>query len=286
MMENNTNNGMFNIYYINYAKAYEISMLLDNKVLGTTTYEKGSQMEASGAAGVDAKKLSDIPFVGKFLPRLELDGEFNGMRSKKVVDVFNVVSTKSTILRPIYNQAKYVLDISKCSVGELIKIDGLSLQITNPNDVIGAKALLSGVISQIPVDGIGKMDFTALMEVFLKDSAYILEGIKTQNKGIEQSIMMKIPMQAESEMESQYGVSDIEVGEMSVIGIYKGAFKKCSIEQKINRMKSLQSGNEKSNLAETLDASDIEDGQPEHKESDIKQTHYIDVIAIIQELKL
>ena len=93
-------------------------------------------------------------------------------------------------------------------------------------------------------------------------------------------------MQAESEMESQYGVSDIEVGEMSVIGIYKGAFERSSIEQKINRMKSLQRGNEKNEVAETLDASDIEDGQKEIEEKDSNQTHYIDVIAIIQELKL
>lgn len=285
-MARNTNDGMFNIYYINYAKAYEISMLLDNKVLGTTTHEKGNQMEASGAVEADAKKLSDVPFVGKFLPTLELDGEFNGMRSKKVIDVFNVVSTKSTILRPIYNQAKCISDMSKCSIGELIKLDGIALQITNPNDVIGAKALLSGVISQIPIDGIGKMDFTALMEVFLKDAAYILEGVKMHNKGKKQSFMMKIPMQAESEMESQYGVSDIEVGEMSVIGIYKGAFERSSIEQKINRMKSLQRGNEKNEVAETLDASDIEDGQKEIEEKDSNQTHYIDVIAIIQELKL
>ena len=33
---------MFNIYYINYAKAYEIAMLLDNKILEQIKKEKTS----------------------------------------------------------------------------------------------------------------------------------------------------------------------------------------------------------------------------------------------------
>lgn len=33
---------MFNIYYINYAKAYEIAMLIDNKILESKTKEKDS----------------------------------------------------------------------------------------------------------------------------------------------------------------------------------------------------------------------------------------------------
>lgn len=31
---------MFNIYYINYTKAYEIAMLIDNKMLESKTKEK------------------------------------------------------------------------------------------------------------------------------------------------------------------------------------------------------------------------------------------------------
>ena len=36
---------MFNIYYINYAKAYEIAMLLDNKILEQITKEHNAEGE-------------------------------------------------------------------------------------------------------------------------------------------------------------------------------------------------------------------------------------------------
>ena len=34
---------MFNLYYINYAKAYEIAMLLDNRILEQKTKEKETE---------------------------------------------------------------------------------------------------------------------------------------------------------------------------------------------------------------------------------------------------
>jgi len=40
------------------------------------------------------------------MPSLELEGEFTGAKSKNVIDTFNVVSTKSTILKDIYKSAK------------------------------------------------------------------------------------------------------------------------------------------------------------------------------------
>ena len=34
-------------------------------------------------------------------------------------------------------------------------------------------------------------------------------------------MMLKIPMSAENEMESQYSISDIEIGKVTVLGIYR-----------------------------------------------------------------
>jgi hypothetical protein len=279
----NSKNEIFNIYYINYTKAYEISMLIDNKILNSSTKEKKGQANASLKAEIDTKPLSKIPFIQKLIPNLNLEGEISGERYQKVIDMFKVVSTKSTILDSIYKLAKNTTSLSKCKNGELIRIDNISLEITNPNDVIGTKALLSGILNQIPVEGFGSMNFTALMEVFLKDSAYILSGKISNDISQDNNILMKIPMQAENEMESQYSISDVEIGEMTVVGIYKGSFIKKKIEMKINRMMSLKktSSTEKTNTNKKK--SDIEEGQPVINENKKNDTiYYIDVIAIVQ----
>ena len=39
---------MFNIYYINYEKAYEISMLIDNKLIEQRVKETGSEFQGNG----------------------------------------------------------------------------------------------------------------------------------------------------------------------------------------------------------------------------------------------
>ncbi|WP_040196776.1 hypothetical protein [Candidatus Soleaferrea massiliensis] len=274
---------MFNVYYINYAKAFEISMLIDNRVQTQASREKDSHVEGTANADIDTSGLSKVPYLGKLIPKFEMDGEINGVKSKKVIDTFNVVSTKSTVLNPIYEKAKCENDLSKLKSGELVKIEGLNLEITNPDDVAGTKALLSGALNQIPIDGIGTMDITSIISVFLKDSSYIIEGT-VQSKKNEYKVMLKIPMQAENEMESFYNVSDIEIGEVSIVGVYKGKFSKNDLEKKINRMKSLQEKGDSS--PENADITDIEDGQEMEQKSNNEDIHYIDIIAIVQDIIL
>ena len=39
---------MFNIYYINYEKAYEMAMLIDNKLISQRVKETGSGVQGTG----------------------------------------------------------------------------------------------------------------------------------------------------------------------------------------------------------------------------------------------
>ena len=39
---------MFNIYYINYEKAYQIAMLIDNKIIETKQKEKEGKFNTTG----------------------------------------------------------------------------------------------------------------------------------------------------------------------------------------------------------------------------------------------
>ena len=114
--------------------------------------------------------------------------------------------------------------------------------------------------------------------------------------GNDEYMMLKIPMSAENEMESQYSISDIEIGKITVIGIYRGEFERCDVERKINRMMALNDNNKKNpNQANDIQdgGMDIEDGVQEEDKKDIPNVsstqgriHYIDVIAIIQDLNV
>lgn len=287
---------MFNIYYINNEKASEISMLFDNEIVEKITRIKNTEFVLTGDADVKTSVASKIPVIGQYLPSVDLSGNLSHNKSNRVEDTVKVVSSKSTILKPIYEKAKEVRRLDDSKVGNLVKIKDVYLTVVNSDDVMATKALMSGLVSQVPVEGIGNMNFTALMEVMFKGSAYVLCGELPHRFGTNEYMMLKIPMSAENEMESQYSISDIELGKVTVLGIYRGEFERCDVERKINRMMALNDSNKKNQEQSTnvLDNSiDIEDGVREEDKKNIPNSsvvqgkvHYIDVIAVIQDLNI
>lgn len=287
---------MFNIYYINNDKASEISMLFDNQIVEKITRIKNTEFTLEGEGGATTDGLSKAPLIGRYLPSVDLSGSLSRNRSNRVEDTVKVVSSKSTLLRPIYEQAKEVKHLDDSKVGNLIKIKDVYLSVVNADDVMATKALMSGIISQVPIEGLGNMNFTSLMEVLFKDSAYVLCGQLPHRFHADESMMLKIPMSAENEMESQYSISDIEIGKVTVLGIYRGKFKKDDIEVKINRLKALNNSEASTHTPQSsIDdvGLDIEDGIEEKEKEEVtgspcglQMVHYIDVIAIIQELNV
>ena len=286
---------MFNIYYINQEKASEISMLFDNEIVEKITRIKNTELTIDGDADVNTGATSKIPIIGQYLPSLDLKGSLTNNRSNRVEDTVKVVSSKSTILKPLYEKAKEVRRLDDSKVGNLVKIKDVFLSVANSKDVLATKALMSGLLSQVPVEGLGNIDLTSLMEVMFKGSAYVLCGKLPHRFGKDEHMMLKIPMSAENEMESQYSISDIEIGKVTVIGIYRGEFTKSVVESKINRLLALnEAGKENRDQITTNhdDGIDIEDGVREEDKKNISNSsgnnkvHYIDVISIIQEINV
>ena len=282
---------LFNIYYINHEKASEISMLFDNEIVEKITRIKNKEFALEGVADATTGASSQIPVIGKYLPSVDLGGNLSYNRANRVEDTVKVVSSKSTILKPIYDNAKEVRRLDDSKVGNLVKIKDVYLTVVNSDDVMSTKALMSGFANQVPVEGFGNMNFTSLMEVMFKGSAYVLCGKLPHRFGKDEHMMLKIPMSAENEMESQYSISDIEIGKVTVLGIYRGEFYRNDVERKINRMMALNDSNKKYHET-TSDIQDngvdIEDGVAEEEKEAISasngKVHYIDVIAIIQDL--
>ena len=179
---------MFNIYYINYEKATEISMLIDNKVLESITRTKGRETSAEGEGDVSTDPLAKLPLIGKHIPSLSIDGSLSHSRSKQVEDTIKVVSTKSTMLRPIYEKASEVKQLSDSEVGNLIKIKGVNLSVVNLSDVLAIKSLLSGLIKKIPIND-ENLDITSIFPVLFKDSSYVIEGEFKQKKILKRILL-------------------------------------------------------------------------------------------------
>ena len=282
---------MFNIYYINNEKASEISMLFDKKKKKKITRIKNTEIVLAGETELSTDASSKIPFFGRFLPTVDLNGNLSRNRSNRVEDTVKVVSSKSTILRPLYDKAAEVRRLDENKIGNLIKIKGVNLSVVNSNDVIATKALLSGMLNHVPVEGMGFMNFTALLEAIFKDSAYVLWGKLPHKLGSDESLMLKIPMSAENEMESQYSITDIEIGKVTIIGIYRGKYERAEIERKINKLMALNDSKKQAETpSDSQDAGlDIEDGairDPNDTPDNHGKVHYIDVIAIIQDINL
>lgn len=267
---------MFNIYYINYTKAYEIAMLIDNKLLEGKTREKEGTVSGHLEGDIDEAPFTKFPFIGKYMPEFNFNGEVAGEKSSRVIDTVKVITTKSTILGRIYDKAKEIQKLESKEIGRLIRLKDVSLKVKNENDILGAKTLLSGAIGDIAVDGVGNVNLSTLLNVMFKDSSYILDGTLPKSKnGKEEKICIKIPMQAENEMENQYSVSDLEIGRVTVVGIYRGCFNVNELDCKLNRFSS------ETKNKETYNNIIIESDEDEEI---IEEVHYIDVIAIVQDI--
>lgn len=269
----------FNVYYINYAKAFEIAMQMDNRILEQTIRDHGWDINGEGHAAVDDNEIKN-PIIAKLLPKLDASLAVTGSKSSRASDTIKVVSTKSTVLAPIVKKASEVKKIDDSKIGNLIKIKNVNLTVHNSSDILAAKALMSGLLNQIPVEGVGQMDLTGLADAFLKGASYILTGVipeRVKTDSTNAQILLKIPMQMDNEMESQYSIADIEIGPVTVVGIYRGKYHAGTIRKRVDTLSSFSKKNETSEM-ETADEVDAPGFDSDSK------MHYIDVIAVIQEL--
>lgn len=92
---------MFNLYYINYAKAFEIAMQIDNKILEKKTVDNEVDKQGEGYAGIQAP----VSLLNKILPTISADFKYSVSKADKTSDTLKVVSTKSTILELIMQKA-------------------------------------------------------------------------------------------------------------------------------------------------------------------------------------
>lgn len=273
---------VFNIYYINFSKVYEISMMLNNVILSSIQRENSSSSENSSSVSANASistALKNLATIKSYM-----GGQLTEKKtsSSKMVESLDVKTTKSILLKQIDKRSKVINDFTLCSEGDLIKVDNVNLQILNEENLRELKIFRSNALKDFRVDGV---DVNNLITSMLKDYSYLLYG-KMPNSS--EKVVIKIPMELENEFESNYNVDDITIGRVSIIGVYKGIVK----EEKINTNTfnylyeiGLKQQSQKDDVQreKVISSAYREEDKPiSFKRSNNGEFVFIDVIAIIQ----
>ena len=128
-------------------------------------------------------------------------------------------------------------------------------------------------------------DFNKLSKAILKDYSYKLKGtLFLPNQENEEEFRIKIPFLFENEFENDYNIEDLLIGEVTLIGIYKGR-----IEEK-NLMNTLDYFMENEYSSNDIIKSSQKKNNNNNKgkvgENETKDFIFFDLLAIIQNITL
>lgn len=280
---------IFNIYYVNFPKVYEIKMMLNNLVSMQQEVETNKQVE--GDAYLKTKLGFNILDIFK-LGDVEAGGSVKGSGSKKVLETFEIKTTKSIILGEVVRKCRTINSFDNFSEGELIKLDNIKLSLENEDELRIVKFINSGALKDMMAPGMNGFDVNGLFNSMFKDYAYKIKGeIQEQ----PEKLLIKIPLTFENEFESSYSVDDLFVGKVSIVGLYKGRIK---IDKLRNSFQYFQELGEFQNFTQRKQQDDeiqeshytIEDRKnfsfTFKSSGDDSDYHYIDLLAIIQNVNI
>lgn len=279
---------IFNIYYINFPKVYEIKMMLGNIILLNKELESNKNIE--GGAEIGAKIDIGTKFFKMFNVEGEGKGRVAGSSAQKVLETFEVKTTKSVILNDVIENSRAIKSFDGINEGELVRIDNVSLKLENEPELRVVKLFTSDAFKGMSVPGAKDFDMNNLFNSMFKDYAYKLKGSMSNS---DENLLIKIPMTFENEFESSYSVDDLFIGKVSLVGLYKGKIKLTDLKNSLEFFQEI--GNMQNAVNNTgNDDSEIQNSQYDEDNNtnnfnpfvsslqDNKEYHYFDILSIIQ----
>lgn len=267
---------LFNIYYINFSKVFEIAMLINNKI--KTNIELSTKVEEMTK---NSNKLSGN--IGNKLLNFnsEVGSEDSNIISNEYKEIQEVKNTNSIYLRYILNYCKEINTFASLNNGDLVKINDVKMKIVNNEEILQANSLISGVFNgnTLSTNADGQMlnlNLNSLTNMILKDYKYFLQcGISNTNE----KFYIAIPMKAEKEFENDYSIYDLEIATVNIVGIYRTGEYNIKNQTTLSKLQEL--GNNSS-----IDEEEIKSSSKKNTESNDRLTDgaYVDIIAIIQDL--
>lgn len=284
---------IFSLYYINTEKVYEIAMLLNNRIVtgGTNENELESTIEKQTNIGINSN-LNYLETVKGELGLSQNIQTHNGIKNK-VLENFDVKTTKSNMLASIIAKANVYEENKSINLGDLVLLKNATLELLNAEESYAVtKMILNGAFKDTKISSNSddmkiEFDLSAMINSLLKDCAYEL-GCSVGNK----KYMLTIPMTFENDFENSYNIYDLQVGRVTVVGIYRG---KRQYDKRLSLQEIFSENNEhkKSYAYEEGDYQLRPSVQKEEETvSDVNSQEnqlreyqeVIDVIAVIQEI--
>ena len=201
--------------------------------------------------------------------------------SQKVLENFKVIMTKSLILSEVLDKCENVQsDFNRVKEGQLVRIDNVSLSLENEPELRTVKMFSNGSFKGLRLPEAGGLDINNLLNSMFKDYSYKLKG---ELKDSEEKVLVKIPLTFESEFENLYSVDDLFIGNVTLIGIYKGKTKISGLRNSFDFFQEL------GEFSDSDSDSEVHNSQyPEPKRVKLKSEddglnyNYIDLLAIVQ----
>lgn len=284
---------LFSLYYINTDKVYEIAMLLNNRIItgGTNENEYESTVEKQANIGIN----SNLNYFENVKSELDLsyNGQtYNGVKNK-VLENFDVKTTKSNMLASIIAKAKVYEENNSANIGDLVLLKNATLNLLNAEESYAVtKMILNGAFKDTKISSNSQdmkieFDFSAMINSLLKDCVYEL-GCSVGNG----KFLLTIPMTFENDFENSYNIYDLQVGKVTVVGIYRG-MRQYDKRLSIQEIFSETNGKKESNANEDSDyqlspsaekQGRLDDNVNGKKNKLEEYQEVIDVIAVIQEI--
>ncbi len=211
----------FNIYYLNFSKAYEIAMMINNVILTKIETDKSTSFEEQYGFTSSISAQGTKQFLDGIKASISADARETATSSSKVVESLDVKTTKSILLRRVIEQCASVATLDNSAEGDLVKVDHIKLELLNEESLRQFLILRRDALKGMRVEG---MEVNNLVNSMLQDYAYILKGLVYDENTEEPAseIIIKIPMEIQSEFENKYNINDLLIGHVSIVGIYKG----------------------------------------------------------------
>lgn len=281
-----SHNDLFNLFYLNTPKAHEIAMLIDNKIMKTIEKEQISEELL--------KKDSKFSIGKKDLYALDGGYTFEENSKKRVYENFDVKNTKSIMLRKIYATAQKTKK-NGLKDGKLVLLEDVELKQRNIDDTL----LILNVLQDSKIKNQGNDDLeinmNKMMEKMLDDFTIDYSFEYKWNNQDEEQYIIQLPYKDTVNFENGYQHNDLQLGKLSIIGIYRGNVdfsKRDSISSKFLELVS-DSANKSTDAKDT---SDMKLSYCINKNNGFEfnfshqklkgQYGLIDVIAIIQEINI
>lgn len=273
---------LFNIIYMNYSKSHEIAMLINNNVNKTITVGKEEQNLNNNIFNFGQ---ASVPFG------MELQS--NVTEKSSVLHEIQVKETKSIILRNIYELLNDADKIEDYKTGQLIILKNREIKRINVADTFMLLNVLkdSNIANQIEENI--EINMNKLMETVLDD--FTIDYTLPFGKDNEE-FLLQLPFSDNDNFENGYKHHDLQLGKVSIIGIYKGEIDfslKETVSSKflevmnntVNENGALPKDNAVMKTSDGSSSIEQVDFKFEHKKLEGK-FHLVDVISIIQELEI